>query len=205
MHRSLLSTDRCCCVLIDRLFSDFFQGAFAFYEFIDTQALDAKRVLCETLLPAVRADAELYTKFEAVLIALHRALGVTPQSHPDKMNLALWVIRGSYGMVKLAHDVYPSDGLPPLPGEQAFISMCLGLGLADEEQSPPPMILGQAVAPLLSPLLGSKLLGPEVPEADHLSVQALAFQYLCTIRFWQSLLKFFLIRLHSNWFDLQDL
>jgi hypothetical protein len=106
-------------------------------------------------------------------------LAVAAQGHPDdKMDLALLVIRGSYGMVKLAHAAYPSDGLPPLPGEQAFISMCLGL--ADEDHSPP-VILGQAVAPLLSPLLGSKLLGPEVPDADVVSVEALAFRIFISV------------------------
>jgi hypothetical protein len=87
-------------------------------------------VLGETLLPAAKADAELATKFKAVQIALNRAVGPAAQGHPDdKMDLALLVIRGSYGMVKLAHAAYPSDGLPPLPGEQRRPSSACALAL----------------------------------------------------------------------------
>lgn len=115
------------------------------------------------------AKAELATKSSEVKAALNRAVALAGQGHSNnKMDCALEIMRGWYGIVQLAHAAYPSAGLPQLPGEQAFLGMCLA---ADHS---PPVILGQAVAPLIAPL--------HVPDADAVSTEAFAFRiflYLC--------------------------
>lgn len=103
------------------------------------------------------ANAELAPMSSQVKKTFSKAVALA-RAGSEKMACALEIMRGWYGIVQLAHSAYPSPGLPRLPGEQAFLGMCLA---ADEYS--PPLILGQAVAPLIAPL--------QVPDdADAVSI-----------------------------------
>ncbi|CAL4947892.1 unnamed protein product [Urochloa decumbens] len=120
---------------------------FGFYEFIEAQGANALGLLSEIVPPP-----HLVGMFGELKERLTRVVATAKTGEPDKLTSAIGMVRAAFGIVKLAYGSYPNRGLPPLPEEQSFVSICLGTG----GKHPATPLLEQVTAPLFGLELSSE-------------------------------------------------
>ncbi|CAL4961847.1 unnamed protein product [Urochloa decumbens] len=118
---------------------------FGFYKFIEAQGGSALALLSE-IVPPPHLD-DMFWELKERLTRL-----VWKTGEPDKLTSAIGMVRAAFGIVKLAYGSYPNRGLPPLPEEQSFVSICLGTG----GKHPATPLLEQVTAPLFGLELSSE-------------------------------------------------
>ncbi|CAL4954902.1 unnamed protein product [Urochloa decumbens] len=125
----------------------FLSQEFGFYEFIEAQGANALGLLSEIVPPP-----HLVGMFGELKERLTRVVATAKTGEPDKLTSAIGMVRAAFGIVKLAYVSYPNRGLPPLPEEQSFVSICLGTG----GKHPATPLLERVTAPLFGLELSSE-------------------------------------------------